>query len=297
MTLVKVIDSTTWAGLTELDIAESDDLSNSLANDTYRLIHSATTALVVAAVSIVSGAPAAISLTAYPASVSIGGAAVTVTSATPAAITLTKYAATVSVEGGGIQSDDFSSTLSGFWTFSDPASAGSTAATSSGNLEIAVVDGVTYDIYNATNNAPRVLQTLASDPGDFDIRIALVNNPSEQYQNVGFYVQASNGDHLRADVYSTSTTVKTFGATTVGTTTTGRVDTTIGSLPGVLVNYLRLTRATNTWSLYTSTNGTDWTQQGSSWAFTMDIEYVGLWAASQGAAGAFTAQISDFTVV
>lgn len=200
-------------------------------------------------------------------------------------------------EVGGLQSDDFSSTLSGFWTFSDPAAAGSTAATSSGNLEIAVVDGVTYDINNATNNAPRVLQTLASDPGDFDLRIRLANNPSQQYQNVGFYVEAGNGDHLRGDLYSTTSTIKTYANTTVGTTSTMRVNNTVGSIPGTFVDYLRLTRATNTWSLYTSTNGTDWTQEDTSWDFTMDIEYVGLWAASQGTAGAFTAQIMEFTVI
>lgn len=297
MTLVKVIDSTTWAGLTELDISESDDLSAALANGTYRLIHSATTALVVAAVSLVSGAPASISMTAYPATVTTPSPALTVTSASPAAITLTKYAATVSVSGGAptAPDDNFEDgSIAGFWTQSVPTTNYDDLSFSEGSGAVTLAVGDTYghDPYGSTFPipVPLLVQDISIGTGDFEIVTQWSSEPTEAIQGIGIYLEDADGDWQRHDVTYQSGVLKGFVATWTGSTMQNKLAVTTVSHWA----YLRVSRVSGTTHFYVSSNGTDWTEVLSGFSDARSWTKAGIYGMRTSSAAAFNAVCLDF---
>jgi hypothetical protein len=185
----------------------------------------------------------------------------------------------------GFVSDDFNvCSLDegvGGWTFADPLG-GSTrriVGTGTGNawLEIAVLGGVAHDAWNASNNAPRVMQAIANS--DFEIEVKFLSNVVLANQMQGVFIEQNASNYVRFDFHSKGSGLRVFAATTTNGVSTSRSNKAIAS--GV-PQYMRIKRVGNQWTQKYSFNGSTWTT-AASFSHPLTATRAGLFAGNAGA--------------
>lgn len=153
----------------------------------------------------------------------------------------------------GALTDDFSSTsLSPFWTFTDPVGDVTTAFTGA-ELEITLPAGVDHSTWNGVDEAVRLLQPVGDE--DLDVVVKFETLPTKRWQGQGllFYEDAQNWIRFVADHDGTR-------ARTVVQKMVDGVASLVErkNLPGVSTRYLRAIRTGDVWTFQRSYNGTKW---------------------------------------
>lgn len=186
------------------------------------------------------------------------------------------------------RSDDFnaSNLNTGIWTISDPVGDASVTLmgtrTSNARLALSVPAGVSHDLYTGKNTAPRVLQSCAN--ADFTLNVKFDSPVSQPYQVQGVVVQENASTLLRFDLSSDGTATKAFAASTAN----GFATDPIVQIPFITVApnnvaplYLRIVRSGTTWTMLTSTNGTNFATIGS-FSLPMSVSQIGAFVANAG---------------
>lgn len=198
----------------------------------------------------------------------------------------------------GLVNDAFGDgSIGAHWTFKQPKGDG-TAVESGGVLTMAVPAGVDHDQFGGNRSANVLYQTVTSN-GDFQIRVQLgAAQPTTNFQTAGFLVEnpETNGGSsadgqirwLRCDRLFSSQP-RLFASTCTVTTNTQRLNTVLST------TWLELERATNQWTLRSSTDGVTFTDRAT-WSFTMTVERVGLLCgnATGGSSPAYTETFDNF---
>jgi regulation of enolase protein 1 (concanavalin A-like superfamily) len=179
------------------------------------------------------------------------------------------------------------------WTISDPRSDATFALTgtntSNAQLRISVPAGVEHDISpTGVIGAPHIMQPAANT--DFVLQAKFESPVTQQYQSQGLLVQQDFDTFIRSDIYSSGSAVLLYVAILNNGTETGVKNAVI---PAASNYYVRITRAGNAWTVAYSGNGTTWTT-GASFAYTMAVASVGLWAGNAGASAPAHTAIVDY---
>lgn len=191
---------------------------------------------------------------------------------------------------GLFQSDDFDrASLGAPWTVTDPKGDGTVAMTGTGTpnarLELSVPGGSAHDAWH-TNASLRALQPTTDD--DFVAEAKFDSVPTQKFQMEGLLVQQDADDWLRFNVHHNGSSLRAYAASTVGGTSTKKLDKAVSGGSSV---WLRVTRADDTWTLSTSADGTSWTTIGS-FVQALDATAIGPFAGNAGSpVPAFTAKV------
>lgn len=182
------------------------------------------------------------------------------------------------------QPDDFHAcTLDPVWTFvnaGDPAAtvAITGAYTDDAHLVLHVPGGSAHEIWDTTIGAPHVRQALA--PGDFSATVKFMSVLPTGYGQQGLLVRQSDSQWLRLEIYRNAVGQVRLAA--IGGPTTVFFDAQIlPSVPAPL--YLRVTRATDTWTLEWSQDGVGWLAPGSPFPYAFAPDSIGIYAGNRGA--------------
>jgi hypothetical protein len=201
---------------------------------------------------------------------------------------------------GAFMSDDFNARNINqrVWTIGDPL--GDAVFTTSGTgtsnacLSMQLPAGVSHDLFTGKNTVPRLMQP-ASDV-DFTLEVKYDSPLSLGYQIQGVLVQATETSLLRFDLSSDGTATKAYAASTSDGFATAPVTqiplSTVAS-NDVAPLYMRVSRTGSTWTMYTSTNGTAYTQAGS-FSYTLAVSKVGLFAGNGGTTVPLHAALVDY---
>ncbi len=188
-----------------------------------------------------------------------------------------------SASGGGCYtySDDFSTgSLCSQWTATTPLSSTITFDNRGGEFSVQFNIGDSdYDCYNTTKTCPRIMQSMAN--GDFVLAARWLTTIGAPYSGHGFIVEQDSTNWIRFDMdnLDNNASVDLYAASTASGSTTTRCQVlNRGTGP---FQYIRLTRATNTWTFEYSTNGTDWTND-CSFSHTLTVTAVGPYANTSG---------------
>ena len=191
---------------------------------------------------------------------------------------------------GAFLSDDFNARNINKkrWTISDPLGDvvyGTTGSgTANARLAMTLPAGVTHDLYTLKNTAPRMLQPASNV--DFTLEVKYDSPLSEGYQIQGVLVEASATTFLRFDLSSDGSATKAYAASTTNgfaTPPVTQIPLTTVAPNNVAPLYMRVSRAGDTWTMYTSTNGTSYTQAGS-FSYPLAVTQTGLFAGNGGTA-------------
>lgn len=190
-------------------------------------------------------------------------------------------------------SDDFSNRqLTPTWQVFDPIGDGAVALAGHGTadawLELSVPEGTAHDPWVGGNNSLRVMQPVADD--DFQVEVKFESMPSARNQNQGLLVEQSAGTFLRFDVYSTGSAVNLFAATIDGGDVEEWVDIPIAEAAAI---FLRLQRSGDQWNATYSSDGQDWVE-AASFSDELGASAVGVFAGNAGENPAFTASVDYF---
>ncbi len=195
-----------------------------------------------------------------------------------------------------IASDDFNacSLDTGIWTTAGDG----TIVLDGERVSITAPSGVVHDLYNTTNNAPRIMQ--AANNQDFDIQVKFDSTVNQMIQAQGIVIEQDADDYLRVnfqyDAFSTSGRVYVRTYKTVGGSTSE-----IGSkqwVPGAENGgplYLRIIRSgLLDWSIYYSQDGVNWKPAQSAQNYSLTVSQVGAYAINYPADVTHTAVIDYF---
>jgi uncharacterized repeat protein (TIGR01451 family) len=192
-------------------------------------------------------------------------------------------------------SDDFNNTTlnTNLWTFVNPVGNGSFSMTGT-NLRLTAPAGSNHDpSFGGANNSVRVTQNISS--ADFTVTVKFDSIPTAAYQFQGILVEQDSANYLRFQFGSTGAILVANASQIVSHTETGLVSSTL-SLPGGTTSlWLRVQKASTTWTLSWSANGSAFNTVGS---FTQTLSpidigpFVGNYNAAS--APAFTASIDSF---
>ncbi len=157
-----------------------------------------------------------------------------------------------------VQSDDFYSTsLDPVWTFSDPVG-DATLLMSGTNLLIRVPGGVSHNLWESCNCAPRLLQTIAD--ANFEVEAKYDSRPSARYQFQGIVVHEDADTYLRFDVSHDGTNARIFAGFINGINPASiKIN---AALPGGIPAYLKVNRSGTLWEFLYSYDGSAWTSAG-----------------------------------
>lgn len=192
----------------------------------------------------------------------------------------------------GILSDDFSSSEFNYnlWEFIDPLNDADLEMTGNALL-IHVPAGMSHNIWESGNFAPRVMQSVQD--ADFEIEVKFDSDVYFKYQLQGFIVEESEGNFLRFEVQSDGSSVLVFAASFKDNLPTVKIYAPIQlSSP----YYLRLRREGDNWTFLYSGDQTQWTQ-AVSFYYPIIVNKVGVFAGNHGSDGffpAFTAIVDYF---
>ncbi|MCC6396391.1 MAG: hypothetical protein IT282_05190, partial [Bacteroidetes bacterium] len=193
-----------------------------------------------------------------------------------------------SVAAAACRSDDFNANNlhSGIWTFTDPL--GNSALTLNGTgtseaaLALSLPAGVAHDLYTGKNYAPRVLQPCANT--DFELEVKFDSPLSQLFQIQGILIQGDPNTLLRFDFSSDGASTNAYAASTsdgFATAPENRIALNPIAPNDVAPLYMRVSRTGNSWSMYSSTNGTTYTLIGT-FTFAMTVTQAGLFAGNGG---------------
>ena len=208
---------------------------------------------------------------------------------------------TITSVSGGLVSDDFTSaTLNSEWTFTSPA--GGSYSLNGSSLLLSVPSGSSHDPWtNGDNSVVMVLQQIANQDFDLEVKFSSAVNINSVYQEQGIIVQQDTTHFLRFNVQSDNLTAQMFVASISGTTGTvflnQEIHPGLGPAALSLPTYMRLTRTGNNWSFRWSYDSVHWVPP---LIFTQAITvakigpYAGNSSFNGGAAPAFTAIVDHF---
>ncbi|MEM7273342.1 MAG: LamG-like jellyroll fold domain-containing protein [Actinomycetota bacterium] len=155
----------------------------------------------------------------------------------------------------GIQatSDDFTATsLDPIWSYQDPQ--GDTTLTLTGtSLRFEIPQGLSHDLSETDDFAPRILQDVGDE--DLDIVIEFSGLPTQQFQGQGFLMRQDDDNWIRFTVENHGSNVRAvITQSLAGTVTELQRKVFNGSGP----RFMRVIRDDDTWSFQRSYNGTRW---------------------------------------
>jgi hypothetical protein len=189
---------------------------------------------------------------------------------------------------GAFMSDDFNARNINkrIWTISDPLGDAvfTTAGTGTSDARLAMLlpAGVTHDLYTGKNTVPRLMQP--SSNVDFTLEVKYDSPLSQGYQIQGVLVQETENSLLRFDLSSDGTATKAYAASTsdgFATPPVTQIPLSTVAANNVAPLYMRVNRTGDTWTMYTSINGTSYSQVGS-FSYTLDVTQAGLFAGNGG---------------
>ncbi len=177
----------------------------------------------------------------------------------------------------GPQSDDFSAAglNTSLWTVIDPLG-DSTVSMDGTRLNISVPAGVSHDIWSSGNFAPHVMQAI--DNSDFEVETKFESGLTLQYQLQGILVQQDASNFIRADFYTDGANNNLFVATFANGSPTVVSSTVVSSAD---IQYLRVTRSGNQWTVAYSLDGINWTVT-TSFSYTLTTSAIGVFAGNAG---------------
>ncbi|MFO7661450.1 MAG: InlB B-repeat-containing protein [Chloroflexota bacterium] len=186
-------------------------------------------------------------------------------------------------------SDDFSDcSLHGRWTFVNPTGNAGLVMTGS-KAQVSVPAGARHDYWPNNKNAPRIMQFL--EDKDFEVDIKFDSSMAAQHQFQGLLVEAASNSFLRYTFQHDGTSYRIAAYTSVNNATpTTRVNDPITISSPM---YLRASRVGNNWTLYYSSNGTNWTQ-ATQFDFNVDVTSVGVLFGNAGSNPALTGLVDYF---
>jgi regulation of enolase protein 1 (concanavalin A-like superfamily) len=195
---------------------------------------------------------------------------------------------------GAPVSDDFTSSSlnKALWTPVDPA--GGSATVSNGHALLSVPGGSNHDAFVGGDNSVRIMQTIANS--DFDVAAKFDSPVNAQYDGQGILVQQDSATYIRFEVYSLGGAANYLVAGVVAAgQQTMHINTGVSN-PGPSF-WLQVQRSGNTWTLSTSTNGTDYKSAGS-FTLAMTVAQIGPYAwnysSNPATAPALTASVDYF---
>jgi len=156
---------------------------------------------------------------------------------------------------GPIHSDDFSACVinSAVWSYIDPLGDSPLVWTGTG-AQISVPADTGHDIWRSTLNSPRLMQYVANQ--DFDIEVKFEKHLSKKVQSIGVLAQQDTSNYLRFNFQSEGAVTNLALVNTVNGNSQV-VFTTPVTLTGP--SYMRINRAGDVWNLQYSTDGVNWT--------------------------------------
>lgn len=195
---------------------------------------------------------------------------------------------------GPIVSDDFASEPDpNVWVFVNPWGDGSYSA-DSGQLNITVPEGLTHDLWTTGIDAPRLVQEVADQ--DFDIEVKFDSVVSDGYQMQGVVVEEDADTFVRVEYFYDGSRMRAYAAVIHNGSVSTHANIKLGENPSAPL-FLRLSRSGDSWSHSYSLNGTDW-QVAATFDFPMTMSRIGLHSGNysgNGNAPAHTAVVDYFT--
>jgi len=194
-------------------------------------------------------------------------------------------------DASGIKSDDFNQcTLnSSRWEFVDPLG-DATFSVSGTQAQISVPSGVDHDVWVAGNRAPRLMQATANT--DFEVEAKFESELTEGYQFQGILVEGDAKNFIRFDFQFDGADTRIIAISFADGVPTVRVNQAIAHGAPL---YMRVLRATDSWSLYYSSNGEEWvTSEALRFTYQVAVTKVGPFAGNAGNNPAFTSVVDYF---
>jgi regulation of enolase protein 1 (concanavalin A-like superfamily) len=202
-------------------------------------------------------------------------------------------------------SDDFhaASLNQNLWTFVNPR--GDATLTMTGtNAVINVPSGLNHELWANTTTAPRLMQAVTNSASvNFTVEAKFDSGlvfQSQGSQEEGIMVEQDAQTFIRFALFSGSGSSYVYIATFASGQPTTITYTAVPLASGQVPVWIRVTRATNTWTMSWSTNGSTYTTAGSSFNYTLTVNQIGPYAANAGnssigaPAPAYTASIDYF---
>ena len=156
---------------------------------------------------------------------------------------------------GDIRSSDFSACVidSAVWSYIDPLGDSPLVWTGTG-AQITIPADTGHDIWRSTLNSPRLMQYVANQ--DFDVEVKFDKHLSKKTQSIGVLAQQDTSNYLRFNFQSEGAVTSLVMVNTVNGNS-AVVFTTPVTLTGP--SYMRINRAGDVWNLQYSIDGVDWT--------------------------------------
>ncbi len=138
------------------------------------------------------------------------------------------------------------------WTFINPLQ-DSHIFFDANTLSIFVPAGLSHDIEDLQNKAPRLMQAVPDT--NFEIEAKFNSEVNLMYQMQGLIIEQDSANFLRLDIHSDGANTKLYAATyTNGVTSVKQYQT----IPKAAPYYLSIFRDANNWTFSYSYNGADW---------------------------------------
>lgn len=192
-------------------------------------------------------------------------------------------------EASEVISDDFDgcAVLSPMWTWSDPLGQADYSVTGS-QVQIVIPPGVNYDIWKDGNNSARLMQEVANT--NFELFVRFDSPLTAGVQTKGVLIEMSDSVFLRADFMHDGTGLRFFAGTVSDGVGRIRFNEAIPApaTPGIS---MRVQRNGDQWKMMYRVNDADpWIGvPKNSFKFAMNVERVGVFAASQASSNQATA--------
>ncbi len=167
----------------------------------------------------------------------------------------------------------------------------STITVSGGLLSIDIPAGVSHNLWNNVNRAPRVRQNANNT--NIEIKAKFDSILTEKYQFQGITVEQDNRNFLRFDFYHDGVSTRVYSASFVAGVPTKRIRITI---PDGTPPYLRVTRLGDQWAEYYSYDGANWVIAGN-YSHSLSVTSVGLFGGNAGSLPPAHTVLVDYFVV
>ncbi len=145
------------------------------------------------------------------------------------------------------------------WQYKDPVGDATRSMTGT-QLSLSVPAGVSHDIYTGQNRSPRVVQNITNILS-FDVKAKFDSPMNAQYQIEGIVVEQDSLNLLRFAFYTDGASTYIDAYSITNNVAFNRISSAIGGI-SLSPLYMRLLRATDTWTLSYSFNDTAWTEAG-----------------------------------
>jgi hypothetical protein len=175
------------------------------------------------------------------------------------------------------------------WQFVDPV--GDSAMQLDGEqLTLTLPAGSTHDLWPDRDQAPRLLQTAADTDLDVAVKFGSLPTAATQMQGLLFIEDANNW--LRADLHFDGTQLLLYAATVDSGVASSALSVPLAT-PASNTLHLRVTRVADTWTVWTSPDGAQWTA-GGSFQYSFVVRSAGLFAGNVGAVAPATTVVVDY---